>query len=268
MVEALDQCRADLDSINRRLRRVEAQHVNTEGDKEAVRAVVHGYFTDHRQRMVDSIKSEDDLGSLDQAMQDLLRCAQRRTRVSEYRNLVRAAQGALNRLETKVLEFSVGVAPRHGYGLREERILETLQKVHPQAALSYEQALTDLSDHTRKSWRGTAVEFREALREILDTLAPDNEVESAHGFRTEASTKGPTMKQKTAFILRSRRLAKPQAKAAGDAADAVDETVGRFVRSVYDRASAGVHTGITREEVLRVREYVTVVLAELLEVGE
>jgi hypothetical protein len=76
------------------------------------------------------------------------------------------------------------------------------------------------------------------------------------------------MKQKTAFILRTRRLTKSQARAAEDAVGLVDEAVGRFVRSVYDRASTGVHTGITRQEGLQAKAYVTVVLGELLEIGE
>jgi hypothetical protein len=268
VIEGLDQLRGDLDGIGRRLKRVSAQHLNSRDDKEAVKAVVGRYFSQHRRRIVKAVKSEGELTSLDGSMQDLLRCAQRRALVSEYRELVKACQSTLDELETKSLRSSESEVPHSGLEPREHRILETLRKVNPSAALSYEQALTDLSDHNRKSFRGTVVEFREALRETLDALAPDDEVKNDPRFQAESGARGPTMKQKTAFILRTRRLTKSQAKTAEDALGLVEETVGRFVRSVYDRASTGVHTETASLEARRVKEYVTVVLGELLEIGE
>jgi len=76
------------------------------------------------------------------------------------------------------------------------------------------------------------------------------------------------MKQKVEFLLRSRRATKSQAKAAADSADVVDQAVARFVRSVYDRASTGVHNEVSKDEAIRLKKYVTIVLAELLEVRE
>src|SRR6266853_172856 len=53
------------------------------------------------------------------------------------------------------------------------RRLATLDKVVPTTALSSRQAPQDLGDQQRVSYRGTAAELREVLRELLDHLASD-----------------------------------------------------------------------------------------------
>ena len=58
----------------------------------------------------------------------------------------------------------------------ETKILDALDRVIPTTALSYKQALQDLNGQNRFSYRGTAAELREVLRELLDYLAPDTEV--------------------------------------------------------------------------------------------
>jgi predicted pPIWI-associating nuclease len=120
---------------------------------------------------------------------------------------------------------------------------------------------------TRSSWRGTAVEFREALREVLDQLAPDAEVEAQSNFKREPDTKG-TMKQKAVFMLRARRTKKAQVKTFAEAFDVVDGLIGNLARSVYTRSSVAVHVADSREEARKVRDYVSLVLAELLEIGD
>ena len=50
------------------------------------------------------------------------------------------------------------------------------------------------------------------------------------------------------------------------AAEAVDELVGAFVRSVYSRSSVSTHTPTDRSEILRIRDWVRLALCELLEV--
>ncbi|NBV25323.1 MAG: hypothetical protein EBS05_25845 [Proteobacteria bacterium] len=76
------------------------------------------------------------------------------------------------------------------------------------------------------------------------------------------------MKQKAIFILKSRRPKDPQVKAFGDAIDVVEELIGKFVRSVYTRSSVAVHVADSKEEAKKVRDYVALVLGELLEVKE
>jgi hypothetical protein len=227
---------------------------------------VNRYFRKYRVDLASAL-GEERLKPLDREMQDLLRCAQRRTETRQYVQLVRACQKELNRLETG----AVTLVRRHDdFALdpREQLILETLQKlVKPSAARCLEQGLTDLARSDRKSWRGTILEFREALRETLDYLAPDEEVMKNPSFKPEPNLKRPSMAQKVVFILGSRGLNRSQMAPAATAMRGVEEMVGRLVRQVYNRASAGVHTEVQRAEALQVKNWVLTVLAELLEVG-
>jgi hypothetical protein len=94
---------------------------------------------------------------------------------------------------------------------------------------------------TAATFRGTASELREALRETLDHLAPDEDVMKAPGFKLERDRKAPTQKQKVRFILRSRR------------------------RKLRPRFAC--HSRRTTEtEVRHLKMYVDSVLAELLQV--
>src|SRR6266567_1527624 len=97
---------------------------------------------------------------------------------------------------------------------------------------------------------------REALRETLDHLAPDNDVVSEKGCKLESGLPKPTMKQKVCFILRKRGIKKAALDNPAQAAQAVEDTVGGFVRSVYTRSSVSTHTPIDKREVLRIRDWV------------
>ena len=118
----------------------------------------------------------------------------------------------------------------------------------------------------RHSFRGTAAELREALREILDHLAPDDDVQASSGFKLEPDQTRPTMRQKVRFILKSRRRSDPAIATAEKAADVVDELTASLVRSVYTRASMSTHVSSGPEEVMRIKAYVDVILTDLLEV--
>jgi hypothetical protein len=266
--ETFDRLQTELDSLGRLVQRIKARHVNTKATKDRVRSCVHVYFENARPLLTKLVGEDVTLERFDNEMQELLRCTQRRAFVADYRSLLRGAREALSELELKSLgrhnptPGNTSVEPHH------RRILEVLSKICPSAALSYEQALRDLSDAARKSWRGTAVELREALREVLDLLAPDEDVTKQPGFKLEPDTTGPTMKQKAVFILKSRRPKDPQIKSFASALDVVEESVGKFIRSVYTRSSLAVHVPDTIDEAKKIRNYVTLVLAELLEIKD
>lgn len=94
----------------------------------------------------------------------------------------------------------------------------------------------------------------------------DHEVRKQPGFKLDSNTSGPTMKQKVRHLLSSRGVSRTLAETPERAADAVDEVVGAFVRSVYSRSSLSTHTPTDRDEVLRVRDWVRVVMCELLQI--
>jgi hypothetical protein len=146
----------------------------------------------------------------------------------------------------------------------QDRILGTLEAICPPAAASYAQALADLASE-RRSWRGTAAELREALRELPDKLAPDAEVTKSQAFKLEPDAKGPTMKQKTRLILKAREQSSDARKPVEDAVSVIEEQVGAFVRSVYNRASGSVHVQRTKQEVVSIQRFVETALVELLQ---
>ncbi len=266
MIDEISLMAAASQQVDRAIRKVRARHVNESAVKDLIRVFVQTYFTKWRPVLITGFGSEGDLVSLDSTMQNLLRHAQRRVSTQEYRTTLRSITEQLRELELKSL-LNPSQSSEY-FEPQQVRILESLRSINESAAKSYEQGLVDLQAGTRNSWRGTAVEFREALREVLDQLAPDSVVESQPAFKREPDTKGPTMKQKAVFILRARRAKKPQMKTFSDALDVVDELIGGLARSVYTRSSVAVHVAHSREETCKVRDYVTLLLAELLEVGD
>ncbi len=266
MTDQLRQLEAELGLLDQAVRKVKARHINVKGIKESVRATIYRYFDESRLGLVNPASDNSALSRLDSEMQELLRCTQRRTPVKDYRDLLKRAHGALSELELYLISPrpQASAPPTDG---QHHEILETLEKICPSAARSFQQGLSDLFDPTRKSWRGTAVEFREALREVLDQLAPDDQVMTQPGYKQEPDTDGPTMKQKAMFVLKSRRPKDPQVKAFAGAIDVVENLIGKFVRAVYTRSTLSVHTASSRDEVGRIRDYVSLVLVELLEVS-
>jgi hypothetical protein len=227
---------------------------------------VQQYFATWRPKLVDGFGAEEELVALDSALQNLLRHAQRRVSVQEYRATLNLITEQLRELELRSL--LIPSQTRSQFEPQQTKILKSLRTINESAAKSYEQGLVDLQVGTRSSWRGTAVEFREALREVLDQLAPDAEVEAQPNFKREPDTKGPTMKQRAVFILRARRTKKAQVKTFAEAFDVVDGLIGNLARSVYTRSSVAVHVADSREEARKVRDHVSLVLAELLEIGD
>lgn len=146
----------------------------------------------------------------------------------------------------------------------ETLIHTTLSKLLPSAARSFKQALSDLSDNDRISYRGVANELRESLRETLDYLAPDQDVQAQPGFQLEKNQKTPTVKQKVRYILRARELAENAIRAPEEAISIIEDRIASFARATYVRSSISAHVAAEREEVAQVKNYVILVFAEVL----
>ena len=145
--------------------------------------------------------------------------------------------------------------------------METLDRLVPSAAASYRQGFNDLNGVDRLSYRGTAAEFREALRETLDHLAPDDQVMAQEGFALEANQTTPTMKQKVRFVLTSRGRNKTQREAAEKSLALIGELSGEVMRAIYNRASLATHVQESKMEVQKIKRYVDTVLFDLLEIA-
>jgi Predicted pPIWI-associating nuclease len=151
---------------------------------------------------------------------------------------------------------------------REETLLlKTLETLVPSAAASYRQGLSDLISAERLSYRGTAAEFREALRETLDHLAPDPDVEKQTWYKAEERQPHPTMRQKVRYVLISRNRNKTQRESAERMLTLIEELSGDVMRAVYNRASLATHIHQAKSEVQKIKRYVDTVLFDLLEVA-
>jgi Predicted pPIWI-associating nuclease len=144
----------------------------------------------------------------------------------------------------------------------DEQIIGKLDVLVPSAALSYKQAILDLKDNSRVSFRGPALELREALREILDHLAPDNEVTAAPGYAHEKDRVAPTMKQKVRFIMKKKGK-RSRSDAPEQAATAFEEAIAALTRAVYERSSQATHIASERQTVVQLRRYVVAILHEI-----
>lgn len=267
MIGSLRTYRASLEAFRKHLAKQTAQHVNVASDKDDAVRLVDEYFRNIREQLRLCGFTPERLNGIDNAMQHLLALTHRRSLRDAYKSLLSDISRRTIEIEKEALTLSALTPSNQNTDPLDTRILGTLSTLLPSAARSYQQALTDLSGPERVSWRGPATDLREALRETLDHLAPDKDVVAQAGFKFEKDTTGATMKQKVRFVLRNRGLGKSDTAPPEAAADAIEEVVGSFVRSVYTRSSVSTHTPTDRREVLRVRDWVRVTLAELLSLG-
>ena len=250
-----------VDSLRIRIGKIKTRDVNSSATRSLCKDIVQRYFRLVRHELIsDGI----DLSDLDGSMQDLMQLTSGRNRRTSYLLVLRRIEKGSRTLSAE-RELRIGEAafakknPPSDLQPNNAAVLDTLRKLVPVAALSYEQALLDLHDGVRVSYRGTATELRETLREVLDHLAPNETVMSSPGFRLEQGQMRPTMKQKARFILKARGLQENERRA-------IEDSVSTITRSIYERASASVHTPATKREVSQLKEYIDAVLGDILEV--
>jgi len=259
-----------LDALSTAIKKLQASktaNVKAAATREQAKEVVQCYFRLVRQHLIDLGIDFGQITSLDAEMQGVIEIAAKVTRTVTYRKSLTRLEQLRARLEIAIeIAATASSAPTsRPLGPGEAAISKMLNLLIPTTGLSYQQVLQDLDDSKRVSFRGTASELREVLRELLDHLAPDLEVMKT-GIKLEQGLTKPTMRQKTVFILKLRGVNETQRKTASDAIDAVEGAVGSLARSVYNRGSLSTHIGTTRQEVLVFKGYAEAVLAELLEV--
>jgi predicted pPIWI-associating nuclease len=255
-----------MDAFAATLSRYKARDVNASSVRHEAREIVLGYFREVKPALQRLGVTSAPVSALESEMQRLIGLAAGKNSKASYQKVVRNIRGKRREIETG-LEFLIGpVTPEAQFeiGSAEAAILSTLRTMLPAAAKSYEQVSLDIRGAGRVSYRGTAADLREVVREVLDHLAPDEDVMKSAGFRLEQDQNGPTMKQKVRFILRARRAGDSTRQTAEDSVQHLDENIASLGRSVYTRGAAAVHTARPREEVLNLKGYADAVLAELL----
>jgi hypothetical protein len=264
-LEALDEMTAHLAVLSRAANTGRSKYLSVSVAQPVARAIATTYFELIRSDL-DSIKSRGGLvDEIDFVVQSILQLASGTREKQAY-------IGQLNELRPYVLEATVDLmksrgTPRLLLSETERAILDTLAALLPACAASYEQALRDIAQGARVSWRGTATELRETLREVIDHFAPDEKVSSTPNFQAEDGQRRPTQKQKVRYILRARRNSSAAVAVAEASLDTVDEAVATLARSTYRRGSVSTHVGTTGKEIKSLKRYVDALLGELLEVS-
>lgn len=264
--ETCDSLWSRFDSLADAVVRNSARNINAAGLRQQTRDVVMEYFRQVRPALLRLGVGDTTTQALDSEMQQLIGLSTGKNSKTSYLKLVRRIRSKRKNLETG-LEFLIGAekpTDKIPIGNVEASILSTLETMLPSAAASYRQVLVDVHETNRNSYRGTAAELREVVREVLDHLAPDADVTGAPGFKLEANLKGPSMKQKMRFILRARKTGDSARQTAEDSVQHLDDNVGAIGRAVYTRGSTDVHTARPLEEIRNFKLYADAVLGELL----
>jgi hypothetical protein len=266
--DAWDRFWSDFDSLKTAIAASPAINVNASSLRNKARDLVQLYFREARPTLVEAGIKEPLLASIDQEMQRLLELSHGRNPKKSYKGVIGAigkSRSPISGEREKLLGRPLVQEPTGSPSSTEVRVLGTLREMLPEAASSYEQALVDLQTGRAHSWRGTSVELREVVREVLDHLATDDAVAKSEGFKVEKDRRGPTMKRKAAFVFRSRGLSTSKRKTPQEAISIVDELTAAFVRSIYERGSGSTHGAPTRDDVEKLKMYVDIALVELLE---
>lgn len=238
--------------------------INAVSLREEVKFVARKYMHEARSTLARG-GFEEELALLDEHFKKLYELAEGRNKAASYKWRINAVRKALPKITSR-LEMETGSSNEGAaHSLAETQIAAAVNALVPTAGLSYQQAIHDLADVNRVSFRGPATELREVLREVLDHLAPDADVMKADGFKLEKDRTKPTMKQKVRFILKARGQGATATKLPETAAEAVESIIGGLARSVYDFGSVVTHVAGERQAVVQLKRYVEAVLSHLLE---
>ncbi len=262
---ALDEISVELAALTSAVTRGRSKQIPSGVVQPMARAIAKSYFELVRPELLAIQNRAGLVEEIDFVVQSVLQLAEAQREKQAY-------IGQLNELRPYLREASVDLmkakgTPRVVLSATEQNILDTLAAMIPGGAASYEQVLRDLAHGGRVSWRGTAAELREVLRDVIDQLAPDDKVMGAQGFQLVDEQTRPTQKQKVRFILRARRTGSAGVGTAEGSLDAIDEAVATLARSTYQRGAVSTHVATTGKEVRSLKRYVDALLAELLEVS-
>jgi hypothetical protein len=262
-------------SFRGNVQRAAGDRVNSMGLREAGKQVVQHYFRQARPELVGL--NLDAVDELDDLMRGLLEVTNGRGLRKTYLSLLARMRTPITQLEgqrelrlgerrasaSQVAQpAAVTTAPTE----IERQIISAMEGLVATAALSYRQAIADLTNPARISFRGPANELREALREVVDELAPDEDVVGQKGFEYETDQTTPTQKQKVRYILRLQGVSGTARDTPEKSAALIEEMFASFARSTYQRSSIRTHVASARRDVLQMKMYVDVVLAELLQI--
>jgi len=260
MTAAIETLLKETDELRRGLKSGPGAQIQASSDCEKIRTLCASYFAT-RSELADS---EDALAA-DGIFKEMHSAARGKPSRAKVVDRLTTAKLLLVNLEGAALTSAAAKSAGRRTAT-DQLIIDTLRDVCPNAGAAYSQALADLGADKRESWRGPATDLREALRETLDVLAPDDELTKEASFKLEKDARRPTMKQKVRYILKKRGTPHGALAAPESAVQGIEDILGGITRSVYNRSSISTHTATDKKEVVRVHAWVRLVLCDLLEV--
>lgn len=265
-VTALDEVSAQIAALVGELSKKQIKFALPARTQTKARSMATAYFESARPELEITSCPKELVSSLDTTVQQVIRLSsescKKETLMTPLRNLRPLV------LEASVHLMKARGVPRILLSETEKGIITTLERMLPGTRDSYEQVMRDIGQPGgRVSWRGTAAELRDVLREVMDHLAPDIQVMAAPNFRLETDRKGPTQAQKVRFILKARRAGSAAISTAEGTLQTVDEAVASLARMTYTRGSASAHTSPEAGEIRKLKRYVDALLGELLELA-
>jgi hypothetical protein len=264
----MDNYWAHVDHLASAIGRSKAVNVNSASLREEAADIAQRWFREERPTCIQTGMAEEELNELDAENHRLLRLSNGLNSKRSYSRVLKTLRQVRPEIQGRrhILEGqrrNANHAP-HTTPL-ETGIIVTLERMLPHTMLSYRQVIADLAGPARFSYRGTATELREVVREVLDHLAPDGDVMKAPGFKLEKDRLGPTMKQKARFILKARGVGDSSRTAPEQSVELLEDQTASLARSVYERGSASTHAATLKAQVLSFKGYADAVLAELLQ---
>jgi hypothetical protein len=259
-----------LERLRTRLNGGATREVSSLAERKNIRSVVGAWFSQYRPSAVQVVGEEEHILKMDEEMQSSLKLASGpRTR----RAIVRSSTSAIRHFRDNLLvplgRAYWSQAPERSPAGLDGDVAVRLRQLDAELVNSYEQAVIDVEDPERLSYRGPAAELREVLTSVLHILAPNPQVEATEWYR-ESRRSGtrkeptPTRAERTKFILRSRAKGSAVTEAAESYMTSVEERLAGVINATYQRGSAATHGGTERDELGKLLPYINALLRELL----
>ena len=159
----------NINDLESSVRKIKAININRESIK--IHSIETGsvYFKNVSPEIVRNQGETDVIRKYDGHWQQLIKLAYGNNPKSSYLRIIRILKDLSKELSIATIS-QVPIRKENPYA--ETLLIKTLGEIIPSAAQSYMQGLEDLTQTDRVSFRGTACEFRETLRDVLDHLAP------------------------------------------------------------------------------------------------
>lgn len=256
--------------LDREVKATKGQTISSKALHSLAREMVEQYTGIVRAELVARGFTDCELEVVDAEMEATLRLAGGTKPRAAYLNSGRNVRETLRELDIARVMRAGAVTSRTEAQAQAARtaidglIVDALVQILPSTAASYEQALLDLDDPGRLSYRGVANELREVLREVLDFYAPDEALKAA-GIKPDPDY-GFTQKQKVRHIMRQRGVAENAREAPERTVELIEAAMASLTRATSVRASISAHVSTGRTEARTIKPYVEVVLADLLDV--